>query len=173
MSDNFTKILQVAEDLSNRGGILFGSVAWHIQTDHKFKEQVKEPVDEIDVNFPNAKIEKILNNGYEKINGDEFDEVKESLSYNGINDPYQSFFRRDGVIIDATTRPLNYEAEIVNFEGYRMLLATRKQLLKNYEKASKRPDISEKRRNDYKKMLYMLENHKSKNIMPLIKCQIT
>jgi hypothetical protein len=171
MGDNFTKILQVAEDLSNRGGILFGSVAWHVQTNLNFQELVKEPVDEIDVCFPNANIEKILNGGYEKINGNEFDEVKESLSYNGINDPYQSFFRRDGVIIDATTRPLNYETEIVNFEGYKLLLATRKQLLKNYEKASKRLDISEKRRNDYKKMLNMLEKHNSENILPL-KCQI-
>ena len=172
MSDNFAKILQVAEDLSTRGGIVFGSIAWHVQTNHRFREQVKEPVDEIDVNFPNANIEKILEGGYEKINGSEFHEVKESLSYNGVSDPYQKFFRRDGIIVDATARPLNYEAEIVNFGGYRLFLTTRNQLLKNYERGSKRLDISEKRRNDYKKMFYMLESHKPENVIPLIKCRM-
>ena len=86
MSDNFTKILQVAEDLSNRGGILFGSVAWHVQTDRQFKEQVREHVDEIDINFPLASnVEKILGNEYEKINGNEIYNVKKILTCDGID----------------------------------------------------------------------------------------
>lgn len=168
MSDNFTKILQVAEDLSNRGGILFGSVAWHVQTDRQFKEQVREHVDEIDINFPLTRnVEKILGRGYEKINGNEIDNVKKILTCDGIVDPYQSLFRRDGIIIDVTTRPLNYQTEIKTFEGYRMLIATRDQLIKTYDTASKRTDIPLKRKNDYKKMLGLIEKYDSEIAMPL------
>ena len=173
MDDNFTKILQVAEDLSNRGGVLFGSVAWHVQTDRQFREQVREHVDEIDINFPLASnVEKILGSEYEKINGNEIYNVKKILTCDGIDDPYQSLFRSNGIIIDLTTRPLNYQTEIKNFRGHRLWIATRGQLIKTYGMASKRTDIPLKRKNDYKKMLGLIEKYDSEIMMPL-KCQIT
>jgi len=149
-------ILELAEELSNLGGTIYGSLAWHIHVSPRFPLKFRDY--EIDVSFSSNEgiLELLEELGYERIEGEEKECIKEALGYGGVEDKYQHFFRKNGVIVDVSTRPTKMESEIREFCGYQIKVITKRELLKAYKRAGRRKDIPTKKRLVYLGMLFLL-----------------
>lgn len=138
---------------------IFGSVAHAI-----YSENLGFDDSEMDVMTTNPRIFRFLEEiGMRKIEDfGEINEMRKRLGYDGVNDPNQAFFynSQNGIVIDVSLREeIPYQTNVVNINGYRLRIPTLNQLTETYEKASNRMDISEEKRDLYKRMKESLLAH--------------
>jgi hypothetical protein len=131
---------------------VFGSVAHAIHTENENFDDF-----EMDVLSTNTAIHSFLESmGIRKV--ENVEEVKRRLGYSDICDPKQTFYSVEGgLVIDVSTRENNpYSTIVLSINGFRIRTLTLEQTIETYERASRREDISNEKRLNYKAMLGVL-----------------